>query len=149
MFYIELAWHAETPVPTLKGIVKRCCWEGGSGGAISSSSHADTSWSSSSPSTPPRSTLGASWSLGWPRVMNHFTCAERDRGRQTAEQGRTTVDERFWCASLLAMQAEGYTAIELHDLAACAMHEAVMRSTTPQDVDADAAVRILCHTLHL
>ncbi|KZP02539.1 PEX-1N-domain-containing protein [Athelia psychrophila] len=38
----------------------------------------------------------------------------------------------------LATQTEGYSATDLHDLVARAMHQAAMRSTAQEDVDADA-----------
>ncbi|KZP15593.1 hypothetical protein FIBSPDRAFT_866994 [Athelia psychrophila] len=69
--------------------------------------------------------------------MNHVTRAERDRERQTAEQGRTTGYSGARSGSpliftLLAMQAEGYPAAGLRDLALRAMPQAAMRTPHPR-----------------
>lgn len=59
------------------------------------------------------------------------------------------VSESPLKATLLAMQAEGYSAIDLNDLAVRAMHQAAVQTTTPKVVDVNATVRTLCQNLHL
>ncbi|KZP19200.1 hypothetical protein FIBSPDRAFT_863141 [Athelia psychrophila] len=72
-----------------------------------------------------------------------------DSGARGGAQAGERTSESLLTITLLAMQAEGYSAIDLHDLAVRAMQQVVVRSTKPEDVDADAAVGALCQTFHL